>query len=511
MEGLRSALSWTRRHAFAFLLGLQAFLLLYRPDLLPPWGDEVGTLQRSAYPIAQIPGILRSEIHPPLYYFLVHFWLELPLPAGPLVKARLLSALLLLAATVLIDRLWLRQLESAVRIWWLGFWTLSPCLLLYGRMARSYTLSLLLGCLALWAALQFFRQPLLWRRAALYAAAATCLLYTHYAPGLAVAAGLSVAVVWKSIRQRSFLPLLSLAAVQVAIAVCFLPWLGHLRWTLGFKLYTYSVSGNALVDHLLNLGYWFFSFHFGETPPLWVLALAILLAPALAWLLWRGVRSAPDWLPVLVPVAAIAYLGVADRVTFVFVPARLLFLLPFAMLLLARGCRSAGKAGAVAGCALLAASMGSIHSYFSKENFLNKSYVIPGEEIARLIDERSRPRGVLLVVDGYNTNIFPALGLLKTNVTTVFVGEDGWEPALRRETANSTERTIWYVRNTHDISPGGVSGRLDAELAAGRELHRHLFVEYSAADRFMMRLLGWRERPRHMIQVLELRPAHAQR
>ena len=50
-----------------------------------------------------------------------------------------------------------------------------------------------------------------------------------------------------------------------------------------------------------------------------------------------------------------------------------------------------------------------------------------------------------------------------------------------------------------------LNGLLEAELERGREVQRHLYVPYEARDRFLMKLLGWRERPTHYVELLEIR------
>ncbi len=49
--------------------------------------------------------------------------------------------------------------------------------------------------------------------------------------------------------------------------------------------------------------YWFVSFSFGETLPLWVVAGGACLAPLVGWLLWQAVRRLPEWLAVVLAVA----------------------------------------------------------------------------------------------------------------------------------------------------------------------------------------------------------------
>lgn len=116
--------------------------MLYRLDLLEPWGDEWFTLTTVPLPLNQIRTTVEGAAHPPLYYFLLHFWIHIPWPASPLVKMRAMSVLWTLLATTILDRRWLIELQPRVRRRFLVLWVLSPCLLLYARMARSYSMQL---------------------------------------------------------------------------------------------------------------------------------------------------------------------------------------------------------------------------------------------------------------------------------------------------------------------------------------------------------------------------------
>ena len=70
----------TRSVPLAILLCLQACLLFAALDLLPVWTDELFTLQTVAHPVREIIPIVRQDIHPPLYFVLLHNWAKLPLP-----------------------------------------------------------------------------------------------------------------------------------------------------------------------------------------------------------------------------------------------------------------------------------------------------------------------------------------------------------------------------------------------------------------------------------------------
>ena len=485
-----------QRFALPLCLLAQACLLLTRLDLLPAWGDEYFTLTTAGLPLrGLIAAIAAEKNNPPLHTLLLHFWLTIPWPAAPLVAARALSALFALGATLAIDRCWLRRLDPRPRQWFLLLWTLSPCVLLYARMARSYTLQLLLFTLALHAATRL--QPRSVRRTLVFAVAAACLLYTHYLPGLALVAAV---VLVAALRTRQTGLLAPVLAGSALVAVAYVPWTPEL-WVALHRMAQAQPSAPAVV----RLGYWFFSFGFGETPPLWVLAGAALLTPGILYLLWKGASRPPAWLMLIVPVAIAAYLGAGRWVSFVFVPARLLFLLPFFLLLVVNGATRSRCAGLVVLAALLCLSAGSIAGYFRQSDFLNKTYLLPYAEIASLINRRTGVEKSVLIADTWNTDPYPLAGQLRQGIPLVLVSRESTLPSLRQQVAAVDPDLVWYFRNSHDTSPGGITKRMEDELAAGRQVFPRFYVPYSRRDQIMMRLLGWPQQPSHLIQLLEMR------
>src|SRR5664279_3852213 len=129
---------------------LQCVLYNINLKLLPMWGDETFTVETAAETPARILDIVREDIHPPLYFLLAHWWNRIPIGPDPLVRLRALSALLALLTTVFLDRRWLRDAPQDLRNWFLLFWTFSPCLLLYSRMARSYSMQVFFASVAIW-------------------------------------------------------------------------------------------------------------------------------------------------------------------------------------------------------------------------------------------------------------------------------------------------------------------------------------------------------------------------
>ena len=477
---------WLERYALGLCLLAQACLLLARLDLLPVWGDESFTLMAAGRPLAELLAAIAAEKNnPPLHSLLVHFWLLLGWPVPDIVAARALSVLFALAATVVIDRCWLRDVGRPARLWFLLLWTLSPCVLLCARIGRSYSLQVLLFAWALRAAVDLLRQPASARRIAWFAAADACLLYVHYLPGLALLAALFLVSAWTALRDRRPAALWSASAAAVLVGVLYIPWMPQLWAALNRMAQAQAppAAASPLAATAVRLGYWFFAFNFGETPPLWVLAGAALVVPGVLYLLWKGAATRPAWLGLVLVSAAAGFIGAGRWVSFVFIPARLFFLLPFCLLLLAIGAQRSRRAGWLVCGALVCLSAGSISSYFRKTDFLNKAYLLPYDQIVRLISEGSAGRKAVVVADACNSDPWPLAGQLHEQMPVVMVTRESRPAQLRQQIDAASAGVIWYFRNTHDTSPGGINRQMEQELGSRRAIRRHVFVPYSERDR----------------------------
>jgi uncharacterized membrane protein len=264
------------RRAATLVLCLQAVLLLSAPGLLPVWGDELFTLQTVARSAPEIVEAVRRDVHPPLYYLLAHAW-----PWRGISGLRAFSAVWALAAAITFWAFWRGRAPRLA----LALFALSPCLLLYGRMARSYTMQTALAIAAVALLERWMRDPRALRWAAAGWAAMVALLYTHYVPGAAILAGF-LAVSWRALGWRRA------AIFAAAAAAAYAPWAALSadalrRWgaQASFSA-TYMVTGNAALEHLVKLAFGATSLAIGES----LLAVSLLLVPVVWLLAVRGAR-----------------------------------------------------------------------------------------------------------------------------------------------------------------------------------------------------------------------------
>jgi hypothetical protein len=467
----------------------QAPLLFYRLDLLDAWGDEIFTQNVVSHSIREIVPILQHDVHPPLYFFLLHAWMRIPLPWTGVAALRAFSAVVALLSTILLDQFWLRHWRTAHRALALGLFVFSPCLLLYGRMARSYSMQTALGMAAFFLLWRWAKDPrAVFARALPAWAAVVLLLYTHYLPGLAVLAGFTLMAAGR-------LGLIRVATFFAATLAAYAPWIPTLAGSLDSWRHAagYDLTRSPLLEQALKLTFAITSLSIGES----FAPVVLVLVPPIVWIAWRGWRVralGPSPQPMIAVAAMAGYIGAARWVAWPFVAARLLWLLPFLTLALTIGLlrsRPAARFGLAA--AILLACASSTFFYFRRENFVNLGYAAPMREIAgRVRSEASSGDAVL--ADTSNTDFEAIQYYLGSGLT--FVRLDG---ASARQAASAG--TIWIIRNTHDVSAGGSITAFAGEACRGRARSETFYEPYPAWERIAMRIVTGAPAPQYFYQL----------
>lgn len=297
-------------------LGLRAARLTFQPL----WWDEGYSVYFATLPLAEMVRQTAVDIHPPLYYALLHFWTALFGP-GP-VALRTFSVLAGLAAVPLAWALGKRLADHEAGWGAAALAVCSPFLIYYSQEVRMYALVTALGmgsALCHWELLRRLEGEeappprLLW---AGYTMLLTAALYAQYYAVLLLLAQATYTVLWAWRALGRGRAARDLLAAQGAALLLFAPWIAY----AGPKLWLYvqyKVGRDAdtplslllyLARHLaaMGSGHWVGLLARGQGLGLVPVALAAgglgrwarsEDRPSLAYLgLWLGVPLLGGWL-----------------------------------------------------------------------------------------------------------------------------------------------------------------------------------------------------------------------
>ena len=211
-------------------LMLAIYLRLYRLAGQSLWSDEGNSVALAQAGLGEIADRTALDIHPPLYYWLLHGWMRLFGEGEIAVRSLSVVASVLLVAVVY--RLGTRLFNARVGLLAAFIAAVSPFQIYYAQETRMYALLALLGALTAWACVELARASVNdapsvgW--ALLYVLGATLGLYTHYAfPVILVATNLAFLVwLWRTREQGQVARrLVGWLVLQLAPLLLYLPWL----------------------------------------------------------------------------------------------------------------------------------------------------------------------------------------------------------------------------------------------------------------------------------------------
>ncbi len=224
--------------ALALVLALGTGLRFYRLEGQSLWNDEGTSVALAERSLGQITLSAAADIHPPLYYYLLHYWLRLFGPSD--AAARSLSALLGAGLLGLIYLLGARLFDPLTGLLAAAVAAVSSYQVYYAQEARMYMLLTFLGAascyLFYWGWLKERLRHRTWAMAA-WVVITTLAIYTQYLGAALIVAQdvawvMSTAVAlgrrereWRRVLREA----LTLGVAQAVVGVLFLPWL-QLTW-----------------------------------------------------------------------------------------------------------------------------------------------------------------------------------------------------------------------------------------------------------------------------------------
>ncbi len=226
---------FARRPGFIAPAGLLLFLTiaglvlrLVRLDFQPLWWDEGYSAWFATDSLGRMINLTAEDIHPPLYYALLHLWTLIAGP-GP-VSLRLVSVAAGVAAIPLMYAAAWRIFGSRrTALLAACLLTLNPLHIYYSQEVRMYGLVALLSTGVLWAAwgvlharpARAIPPERITPAAVAYVVFTTLALYTqYYAVFLPI--GLTIYAFWRW--RQDLRRLARWLALQVVVAVLYLPW-----------------------------------------------------------------------------------------------------------------------------------------------------------------------------------------------------------------------------------------------------------------------------------------------
>ncbi|HLF29289.1 MAG TPA: glycosyltransferase family 39 protein [Anaerolineae bacterium] len=214
------------------ILLLATVLRLYRIDAQSFWSDEGNSARIAERNVALILEGAAGDIHPPLYYLVLHAWRSLV--GGSEADLRALSALfgvITVGAVFLLGR---RLFEARVGLLAAFLVAVNPFQVYYSQEARMYMMLAALGGMATYLLVRLLdfwslrpRIHIPHRRYyLLYIITLAAGLYTHYAFPFIFVVHFAIVLAWSFYRPgRALAHIASWLPLALSAVVLFLPWL----------------------------------------------------------------------------------------------------------------------------------------------------------------------------------------------------------------------------------------------------------------------------------------------
>jgi len=239
------------------------------------WLDEAAAVQFARGSLVNAVVETALDVHPPFYYFVLHFWMLL---AGTSETAvRLLSAAIGLVTIVAVHRFGLVVFSRATALVAALLVAISPFHVQFAQEARMYTLLVLLGLWSMHACWQLLSGDARPRLRVVFITVTTMMMYTHIYAFFVLAAQAA----FVAIERRAIDPAARRRWLRALVTSCvlFLPWVPVLLWQIwqvGGDFWMPPITGDTLTRLL--------AWHAGSKTLLWIVGPLVVLG---AWVSWR--------------------------------------------------------------------------------------------------------------------------------------------------------------------------------------------------------------------------------
>ena len=173
-------ITWTKENYLLVGLILLSFLLrIYHLDYQSPWGDELFTLinANSNKPMGEIFSVLRGDVHPPLYYYIIHFFLQIF--GDTAFVARFVSLLFGVGGVIALYYLGKELFNKNVALVAAFLMSINHFHIYYSQEARMYSMLCFATVLSFLYLIRFIKAPTL-KTALIYSFGTALLVNTHF-------------------------------------------------------------------------------------------------------------------------------------------------------------------------------------------------------------------------------------------------------------------------------------------------------------------------------------------
>jgi len=214
-----------------------AFLRVYHLGTQSIWFDEAFSVWISSLTLPQMVQATAADVHPPLYYFLLHYWIIVFGTSESTV--RLLSVLFGVLAIPMIYVVGRQLFNKETGLVGALILALSSFNIYYSQETRMYSLMALLALLSMYFFWRFLRQSNLVSSVG-YVLSTTLLVYTHYYSWFVVIAQNIYVVTLLLLSKHRAYRLRDWAVLQAIVVALFVPWMVVLIQLISHRIATGS-------------------------------------------------------------------------------------------------------------------------------------------------------------------------------------------------------------------------------------------------------------------------------
>jgi uncharacterized membrane protein len=267
--------------ALLLIIAIGAALRVYKLDGDSLWLDEASSVAFSHESLSGIIEITGKDVHPPLYYFALHYWMKLF--GDSEAATRLLSALFGILALPVIYKLAALMFDRSTGLLAAGLLALSRFHLEFSQEARMYSLLCLLCLLSVYYFLKLLEGKKSRLALAGYIVATALMMYTHVYSFFILAAEnlylLTLLFASRDIFKRVWKRWL---VAQAVLIILFLPWL-----SVQMQQFSRVQHGFWIPKLPPRLLLYTLTMYAGSNQLAWILSALIALAVLASWRGWK--------------------------------------------------------------------------------------------------------------------------------------------------------------------------------------------------------------------------------